>query len=102
MGPKASTPAAAHAPVAMIADGDVTARATFGLKKRSRKLSLATGQKLLTTAVNTLSIVFGSVALYDAELVASAIVFSTSASASLPNAIGKIRTGLPVSPCVSR
>ena len=57
---------------------------------------------MLTTAVKTLLIVFGSAALYEAEFVASAIVRNTDESAPEVKAIGKMRTGLPVSPWVER
>ncbi len=61
-------PTAAPAPAATIAEGEVTARATRGVKKRSLKLIFhqwsAAGarpcQKLLTTAVNTAPMVVAS------------------------------------------
>ena len=105
-------PTAAPAPASRMPPGEVTARATGGVKNRSRKLNRATaetlrrrafwqvklvlwrevclpermgaGQKLEMTAVKTLLMLFGSLALYDAALVASAIWRSTLRSASAP------------------
>ena len=92
-------PTAAAAPVARMADGEVTARATFGLKNRSRKLS-RTGLEVAHDRgehlVDRLRVGWRCTT---AELVASAIVRSTPESAPEVKAIGKMRTGLPVSPC---
>ena len=98
---------AAPAPVATIADGDVVARATPGVRNRSRNDDIApTGlqigapeprapdhgcggspheaQKLLTTAAKTSLIVVASVAWYDVALDASAMRRSSDGLVALP------------------
>src|SRR4051812_6431504 len=60
----------AAAPARRIPDGEVMARATGGVRRRSRR---DMAQKLETTAVKTLLIDAGSEASYTAALVASAI-----------------------------